>query len=170
MSVSMYEIAAPVFTQQMTALAAILEIAEAHCAEHKIEEPAVLQMRLFPDMFPMARQIKQAVGHAGGAMARLAGEEAPAPVDEGTSFAECKGQVAATLEAIGGFTAAQLEGSEGKEVELVRPSGTTTMMGIDYLLHNAIPQVCFHVTTTHDILRHCGVELGKRHYLSPIPK
>ncbi len=170
MSLSMYEIAVPVFTQQMTALTTELDLAEAHCAERKIEESVVLQMRLFPDMLTMAQQVRQATGHVAGAMARLAGADVPKPAADGTSFAELKDQVAAALAAMGGYGPEQLAGSEDKEVVLVRPGVTTTFAGRDYLLHNAIPQVCFHVATCHGILRHAGVELGKRHYLSPIPK
>jgi hypothetical protein len=170
MSLSMYEIAAPVFAQQMTALATLLDQAQAHCAEHKIEESVVCQMRLFPDMFSMAQQVRQATGHVKGGMARLAGADVPKPAADGASFAELKDQVASALEAVGGYTQEQLAGSEDKEVELVRPTGTQTFAGRDYLLHNAIPQVCFHVTTCHAILRHAGVEIGKRHYLTPASK
>ncbi len=170
MSLSVYEIAVPVFTQQMTALTTVLDLAEADCAERKIDEGAVLGMRLYPDMFTMAQQVRQATGHVKGALARLAGAEVPKPSADGTSFAELKEQVASALEAAGACAPDKLEGSEDKEVELVRPGVTQTFSGRDYLLHNAIPQVCFHVATCHGILRHAGVELGKRHYLTPAPK
>ncbi len=166
MSVSMHAASVPVFQQMLAALGAVLAKAEAHAAERKIDSAALLQARLFPDMFPLARQVQIACDFATSVSARLAGAEVPAYEGGDQSFAELQQRIAATLAFIGGLDAARFEGSEEREVVL-RP-GTPKerrIGGQAYLLAYGLPQFFFHVTTAYGLLRHNGVAIGKKDYM-----
>lgn len=166
MSLSMHAASVPVFQHMLGALRQVLVKAEAHATARKIDPAVLLQARLYPDMLPLARQVQIACDFAKGAPARLAGAEVPAYPDDETSFAELQARIDKTLAFAGGFTAAQVDGSEARTV--VQWPGTPREIrfnGQDYLLRFALPNFFFHVTTAYDILRHNGVELGKRDYL-----
>ncbi|RRV10363.1 DUF1993 domain-containing protein [Pseudomonas sp. v388] len=166
MSISLYAASVPVFQQMLNALNEILVKAEAHAVAKKIQPEALLQARLYPDMLPFTRQIQIAVDFAKGASARLAGLEVPKYDDNETSFAELQALLAKALAFIGDIQPAQVDGNEGIEVVL-RP-GTDKekrLNGQAYLLTYALPQFFFHVTTAYDLLRHNGVEIGKRDYM-----
>lgn len=167
MSVSMHAASVPVFQQMLAALAGVLAKADAFAGERKIEPAALLQARLFPDMFPLARQVQIACDFAGSVSARLAGAEVPAYDGGGDpSFAELQQRIAATLAFISALDAARFEGSEAREVVL-RP-GTPKerrIGGQAYLLAYGLPQFFFHVTTAYNLLRHNGVEIGKKDYM-----
>ena len=166
MSLSMHNASVPVFQQMLTALGAILTKAEAHATERKIDPAALLQARLFPDMFPLTRQVQIACDFATSVSARLAGAEVPAYEGGDQAFADMQQRIAATLAFIGGLDPANFEGSEGREIVL-RP-GTPkerTIGGQAYLLAYGLPQFFFHVTTAYDLLRHNGVEIGKKDYM-----
>jgi uncharacterized protein len=162
----MYATSVPVLTQMLHSLRAILDKAEAHATAKKIEPTVLLQSRLYPDMFPLLRQVQIAADFAKGIAARLAGAEVPAYEDNEQSFAELRARLDRTLAFIGGLDAAQFEGSETREVVL-RP-GTPKerkLAGQAYLLNYGLPQFFFHATTAYAILRHNGVEIGKGDYM-----
>jgi hypothetical protein len=166
MTISMYAASIPVFKQMLNSLKDILSKAEAHATEKKIEPNALLQARLFPDMFPLTRQVQVAADFAKGVSARLAGVDVPAYEDTEQTFADLQARIAKTLAFIDGLSPAQIDGSEQREVVL-RPGTPKEQKfpGQSYLLHYGFPQFFFHVTTAYSILRHNGVEIGKRDYV-----
>ena len=166
MSLSMHAASVPVFQQMLTALGGVLAKAQAHALERKIDPSALLQARLFPDMFPLTRQVHIACDFATSVSARLAGEEVPAYEGGDETFAGLQQRIATTLAFISGLDAARFEGSGQREV-LLRP-GTPkerSIGGQAYLLAYGLPQFFFHVTTAYDLLRHNGVEVGKKDYM-----
>jgi hypothetical protein len=165
MSISMHQVSAPVFVQGLTGLLTALDKAAAHVEQRKIDPAALLQARLYPDMFPFVRQVQIATDFAKGAMARLAGDEPPAWDDVETSFAELRTRVQAAITYVSTFSAAQVDGSEDREITLVRRGESSVVKGQAYLLQQATPNFYFHITTAYAILRHNGVELGKRDFL-----
>jgi hypothetical protein len=166
MTISMYSACVPVFRQMLGGLDGVLAKAETHAADRKIDANALLQARLFPDMFPLARQVQIACDFAKSVPARLSGVEVPAYDDTEQTFAELRARIARTLAFIDGLDAAQFVGSEDREIVL-RP-GTPKerkIGGHAYLMAYGLPQFFFHVTTAYDLLRHNGVELGKKDYM-----
>ena len=166
MSLSMHAASVPVFQQMLTALGAILAKAEAHATDRKIEPAALLQARLFPDMFPLARQVQIACDFASSVPARLSGAEVPAYDETETGFAGLQHRIAATLAFIGALDAERFDGSEHREITL-RP-GTPKerrIAGQAYLTAYGLPQFFFHVTTCYALLRHNGIEIGKKDYM-----
>lgn len=166
MTISLYTASIPVFKQLLTALGNVLDKAEAHATARKIEPDALLHARLYPDMFPLIRQVQIAVDFAKGASARLAGVDVPTFADDDKSFADLQAKLAQVLAFISSLDAAQIDGQDAREIVL-RP-GTDKekrLTGQSYLLSYALPQFFFHVTTTYDILRHNGVEIGKRDFM-----
>ena len=165
MTISMYQASVPVFIRMLNNLAAILEKAAAHCAARKIDPAVLLNYRLYPDMFAFARQVQVACDHARNGAARLAGMEAPRLENGEQTFAELVARVRDTIAYLETFAPAQIDGSEAREVVVRRGETVNTYPGLDYLLNRTLPNFYFHVTTAYDILRHNGVELGKRDYL-----
>jgi hypothetical protein len=165
MTLSMYQASVPVFTRMLTNLAAILTKAEAHAAARKIEPGALLNARLFPDMLPFTRQVQLSCDFAKNTTARLAGAEIPKFPDEEASFAELQARIAKTIDYVKGFKPAQIDGSEGREIELPIGGQPMKFTGQEFLLNFALPNLYFHITTAYDILRHNGVEIGKRDFL-----
>lgn len=166
MTSPMYTHSVPVLKQMLTALKSILMRADAHLAAKSIEPEALLRARLFPDMFPLIKQVQIAADFARGISARLAGVEVPAFEGKEQSFADLDILLDQTLAFIDGLAAAQFEGSEVKEVVL-RP-GTPKekrLSGQAYLSNYGLPQFFFHVTTTYALLRHNGLDIGKRDYM-----
>ena len=162
----MYASSIPVFKQMLGALAGILAKAEAHAADKHIEPAALTQARLFPDMFPLARQVQIACDFARGVSARLAGAEVPKYEDDEKTFEQLGALIGRTLSFIDGFSAAQFEGSAQREI-VTRP-GTPKerrFNGQAYLLSYGLPQFFFHVTTAYALLRHNGIDVGKRDYM-----
>ena len=162
----MYTHSVPVFRQLLTALRSVLAQAATHAAERRIPPEALLQARLFPDMFPLVKQVQIAADFARGIGARLAGVEVPTADGAEQSFSELDALLARTLEFLGGLNAADFAGSELKEIVL-RP-GTPKerkLSGDAYLANYGLPQFFFHVTTAYDILRHSGLAIGKRDYM-----
>ena len=165
MPLSMYDISVPVFQRMLTNLTGILDKAEAHAAARKIEPEVLINARLAPDMFPLKRQIQIASDMARGAACRLAGIEIPKWEDGEASFADLKARLKKTVDFLAGLKPAQIDGSETRDVTLTIAKQPVTLKGQAYLLTHAFPHFFFHVTTAHDILRHNGVEIGKRDYL-----
>lgn len=166
MTISLYAASLPVFKQMLNGMDAVLSKAEEHATSRKIDPNALLQARLFPDMFPLIRQVQVATDFARGVSARLAGAEVPKFDDNQQTFADLHELISKTLAFIDGFTPAQIDGQEDRVI-VTRP-GTPKekkFTGQSYLLTYGLPQFFFHVTTTYAILRHNGVEVGKRDYM-----
>ncbi|MGH8856222.1 MAG: DUF1993 domain-containing protein [Telluria sp.] len=166
MSLTMYSASVPVFRQLLGSLAAVLEKAEAHAQERKIEPAALLQARLFPDMFPLIKQVQIASDFAKGASARLAGVEAPRWEDNEQTFAELQQRITKTLGYIDTVAPADIDASA--ERAITHGAGERARhfaRGDDYLTGFVLPNFMFHVTTAYAILRHNGVPLGKRDFL-----
>lgn len=166
MTISMYKASAPIFVQFLNGLSSVLDKAAAHAEEKKLDQAFLLAMRLYPDMFPLARQVKQATTHAVNACARTAGLEPPALPEAESSFADLKARIAAATAFIQTLKAAQIDGSEDKKITITMASGAREFTGQTYLLNFCLPHFYFHTTTAYDILRHCGVVLGKRDFMS----
>ena len=152
--------------QQLGALAGIIDKAAAHCAANKIEESALLQDRLYPDMFCLARQIRQSADFAMNTGGRLAGVTPPAV--PAASFAAAKSRVETPLGFVKSLTRAQVDGAEDKVIAWTAGGNDRKMKGNDYLQQFALPNFFFFVTTAYNILRHRGVPLGKRDFLGPV--
>jgi hypothetical protein len=165
MNISMYQASAPRFVNILKNLSAILDKAQAYAEARKIDPVVLTSFRLFPDMLPMARQVMIATDTAKGAVARLAGVEVPKYEDTEQTFAELNARIAKTIDFIDTFKPAQIDGTEDKEIVLKLGGNDTRFTGMQYLLGFAQPNFYFHVTTAYNILRHNGVELGKRDYL-----
>ena len=166
MTTYMYTMSVPVFKQLLNSLSAILTKAEVLTTEKKFEPTVLLDARLFPDMFPLIRQVQIATDFAKSVSARLAGVDVPAYDDNEQSFTELQGRIGKTLSFIESLTPEQFEGSETREIVL-RP-GTPKekkMVGHTYLSNYGLPQFFFHVTTAYAILRHNGLEVGKRDFM-----
>jgi hypothetical protein len=164
-AMSMYQASVPVFVQMLNALSGILGKAESFATEHKVEASVLLNYRLSPDMFPLARQVQTAADFAKDATARLAGVEFPKFENTEASFAELKARIAKTLDYIGGFKPAQIDGSEEREVTLTLGGNPVVFKGQPYLMKFVLPNFFFHCTTAYGIARHCGVAVGKRDFL-----
>jgi hypothetical protein len=165
MTISMHEASAPRFANILRNLSAILDKAQAHCEAKKIDPAAFMQARLFPDMFAFTRQVQIACDTAKGAVARLAGVEVPKHEDTEQTFADLKARIAKTVDFVLSVSTAKIDGSETREVVLKMRSGEVKFNGMQYLLGHALPNFYFHVATAYNILRHNGVEIGKRDYI-----
>jgi hypothetical protein len=166
MTSPMYINSVPVFKQLLTALKAILTQADAHAVANSIEPDALLQARLYPNMFPLVKQVQVAADFARGISARLAGVDVPIYEGKEKSFADLDGLLAQTTEFLDSVDSSKFEGSEMKEIVL-RP-GTPKekkLSGQAYLANYGLPQFLFHVTTTYAILRHNGLPIGKRDFM-----
>jgi hypothetical protein len=165
MALSMYQASAPRFARMLRNLSAILGKAQAHAEAKKLDQAALLTFRLFPDMFTMTRQVQIACDQAKGAVARLAGVEAPKHEDTEQTIAELQARIAKTLDYVESLKPAQIDGSEEREVVLKQRAGELKFKGLDYLFNHAYPNFYFHVTTTYAMLRHNGVELAKKDFV-----
>ena len=165
MALSMYQASAPRFANLLKNLSAILDKAQAHVDAKNIDAAALTTYRLFPDMFPLTRQVQIACDAAKGAVARLAGVEVPKHADTEQTFAELKARIARTIDFINTIKPAQIDGSEGREILLKLGGKEVKFTGMQYLLGHALPNFYFHVTTAYNVLRHNGVEIGKRDYI-----
>lgn len=166
MAISLYASSVPVFKQMLSSVSAILAKTEAHAAAKNIDPNALLQARLYPDMFPLIRQVQIAADFARGVSARLAGVEVPKYEDQEQTFADLQALISKTLAFVDGFAPEQIDGQEAREI-ITRP-GTPKekrFTGQAYLLSYGLPQFFFHVTTAYAILRHNGIEVGKRDYM-----
>lgn len=165
MALSMYDASVPVFTHMLGALSAVLDKAETHCAAHKVDPSVLLQSRLYPDMFPLARQLQLATDFAKGAGARLAGVDVPSYADDETAVGELRARITKTVDFLSGLKPADFEGAETREVSLKIAGQAMNFKGQPYLLEVALPNFYFHAATAYAILRHNGVPLGKGDFL-----
>jgi hypothetical protein len=165
MTISMYHASIPRIANMLQSLLHILEKAEQHVEAKKWSEAALTQFRLYPDMLPLTKQVQIATDTAKGVVARLAGVESPVYEDNEQTLSELKQRVSKTLAYVNGFNAAQIDGTEDKAIVTKRGDKETHYTGMQFLLGHAMPNLYFHITTTYAILRHNGVEIGKRDYL-----
>ena len=165
MNISMYQASVPVFSRALNNLAVILEKAAAQAEAKKIDPAVLIGYRLYPDMLPLARQIHIATDGAKGGVARLAGVEPPKYEDNEASFPDLIARLRKTVAYMESIKPEQIDGSEDKTVTWKTQTTTRSMQGMPYLLSHVTPNVFFHVTTAYDILRHCGIEIGKQDFL-----
>ena len=165
MTISMYQASVPRFVNILGNLSNILDKAQAHIDAKKIADASLTAYRLFPDMLPMTTQVQIACDAAKGVVARLAGVAIPAFEDNEATLADLKTRVAKTIAFIQTITPAQIDGTEDKDITIKRGEKETHYKGMQFLLGHAIPNFYFHVSTTYNILRHNGVEIGKRDFL-----
>ena len=168
MSTLLYQATVPVFQQTLGALEAIIEKTVAHAAAHKIDSAVLLGCRLRPDMLPFVRQCQIVCDNAKNMAARLAGVEPPRFEDNEASFDDIKARIRKTLDYIATVNAEDIEA--GADREIVFPVGPNKMKmkGMDYIFHFALPNFYFHFTTAYGILRHNGVDIGKRDFLGAV--
>lgn len=167
MSQFMHAASADVFVRMLNALSGVLDKAEAHAKAKKFDFDVLLNSRLAPDMFTLTGQIQLATAFAKNAVCRLAGQTPPDYPDTDVTLAQLRARIDRTLDIVGSIDPKALEGSDTREVTVrVGPDQTMTMSGRDYLLGFALPNFYFHVTMAYAILRHNGVELGKRDYMA----
>lgn len=163
--ISMYDTSIPLLKRLLTNLSAILTKAEDYASSRKIETEALLNARLFPDMYPLTRQVQIASDQAKGGVARLAGVDIPKYEDNERTFADLQQRIAKTIAFLDGIKPEQLAGSESRDIKISLRNATLEFKGQDYLLNWVHPNVYFHVTTAYNILRHNGLEIGKRDFL-----
>ena len=161
----MYQASIPVFIRVMNNFSAILEKALAHAQERKVEPTALLTARLYPDMFPLTRQVQLATDSVTAGAARLAGVDVPVFANEETSFPQLLERIGKAVAYLQTLQPAQIDGTEDKTVSWQTRSSTKSMRGSAFLANHVLPNLYFHVTTAYNILRHNGVALGKMDYL-----
>jgi hypothetical protein len=165
-AISMHSASAPIFARTLGNMLNWFDKAEAHAAARKFDPTVLLAARLAPDMLPFTKQVQIACDSAKFGIARLAGVEAPKLEDNEASFADLRSRVRKTIDYVNSVPAAQIDGSEGREVLVPTRSGEPNKFtGEAYLKHFVLPNLYFHATTTYALLRHAGVELGKKDFL-----
>ena len=170
MPFTMSKASIPAFETGLNALSSVLDKAAAYAAAKKIDPSVLLQSRLYPDMFALTRQVQIVCDQAKNGSARLAGTEAPRFEDNETTIEQLKERIAKTLALVKAVNSGQVDG--GADREITFPLGPTSkghMKGDDYLNHFVLPNFYFHLTAVYAILRHNGVDLGKRDFLGTIP-
>ncbi len=165
MSLTMYQASIPVFVRMLGNLSAILEKAAAHAEAKKIDPAVFINARLAPDMYPLSRQVQIATDMAKGCAARLSGIEIPSYPDTESTFPELQARIAKTVAFLQSVSAEQINGSEDRTVILKLHGHEISFLGQPYLLNYVLPNVYFHITTAYAILRHNGLEIGKRDYI-----
>ena len=165
MTISMYQASVPAFIQTLDALSGVLDKADAFCTAKKIDPTILVNARLAPNMFALARQVQIACDFAKGASARLAGVEVPAYEDTEKTLVDLKARVAKTVAFVKTLKAPQIDGSEERDITIKIAGNPVTFKGQFYLVNFAIPNYYFHLTTAYAILRHNGVELSKGDFL-----
>jgi uncharacterized protein len=166
---SMSDASIPVFEIGLNTLSALLDKAEGYAQAKAIDPAVLLNARLFPDMFAFTRQVQSACDQAKNGSARLAGIDPPGFEDNEKTIAELKARIAKTVAFVKTLDAKRIDDSADREITFPLGPSKGHMKGADYLHHFALPNFYFHVTTAYDILRHCGVELGKRDFIGAIP-
>jgi uncharacterized protein len=163
---SFYDATVPAFLQILGSLTGILTKAEAHCKAKNIAPEVLLSARLYPDMLPFSKQVQLVCDFAAKGCARLTGSEVPSTPDTEKSFDELKQRLAKTIDYVKAFKPAQFEGKDASEVTFpVGPTNTMTLKGQQFVNNFAFPNFYFHAATAHGILRHNGVEIGKKDFM-----
>jgi uncharacterized protein len=161
----MYALSAPVFVRMLGNLSGVLAKGAAHAEARKIDPAVLVNARLYPDMLPLSAQVQIAGDHAKGAAARLTGNDPPKYDDNERSFDDLQARLARTIAYVEGFKPEQFDGSDERTITLKVRGEDKTFKGLHYLANIVLPNFYFHVTTAYDILRHNGVEIGKRDFL-----
>jgi hypothetical protein len=169
MSISMHEIAVPSFTKHLEALDAILDKAAAYAEAKKIDPEVLLASRLYPDMYPLKKQVQSACDFAKLSVARLAGITPPVHDDSEKTIADLKGRIAETIAIISGAKADAMDAAADREITIKAGPRELKFSGRDYLLQFALPNFYFHCATAYGILRHNGLEIGKRDFMRRMP-
>jgi hypothetical protein len=168
MAISLYDVCIPPMTRGLTNMSAILDKAAAHAAAKKIDSAVVGQLRLFPDMHPLSRQVQIACDTAKGAAARLAGIEAPKHEDTETTLPELKARIAKTVDFLKTVSADKTAGDDNRTIELKFPSGSMKFTAVSYVNDFVLPNFYFHASMVYALLRKGGLEIGKRDFLGPV--
>jgi len=164
----MYALSAPVFVRILRNLEGVLDKGAAHAAARKIDPAVLVGARLYPDMFPLSTQVRIACDFAKGAAARLTGNEPPKYEDNEATFDDLRARIARTIAYVESFKPEQFEGADARTVTMKMRGEDKAFDGITYLANIVLPNFYFHATTAYDILRHNGVELGKRDFIGPV--
>lgn len=165
MTLSMYQISVPVFTRHLKGLATCLNKTRAVYTEKKLDEGGLLSYRLYPDMFNFVRQVQAATEHARTCTAMLSGVEAPALGDGEASIADLVARVEKAIGFLESIKPEQVDGTEDKQITIKMRDREVSMTGAELLLNRAMPNFYFHATTAYDIMRHNGIEVGKRDFM-----
>jgi hypothetical protein len=168
MSISIYDISIPVLSRGLTNLSAILDKAAAHAAAKKYDSGVLLQLRLFPDMHPLTRQVQIACDTAKGAAARLASVDIPKHEDTESTLDELKQRIAKTLDFLKTLSADQVNGAETRTIEIKFPNGAWKFTALAYLTEFVLPNFYFHESMVYALLRQSGIEIGKTDFLGAI--
>ncbi len=168
MAITMYQASVPTFLQLLGGLKGVLDKAQKHAAEKKWDEATVLNLRLYPDMFTLARQVRQASEHAFGA-GRAAGVEVPQLPAIDNSWAEMQSRIDKTVDFLKGLRPNQLDGKENSQVTITQGGQQRNFRAQVYLFHLAMPNFYFHITTAYNILRSLGIDIGKRDFMGQMP-
>lgn len=170
MSISMYKASAPVFIQFLCALSGVLDKAAAFAEAKKVDATVLTSMRLAPDMHPLAWQVRSTTNHAVRACALIAGIAVPDLGDNQGTVSELKERIAKTVDFIRSIRPEQLDGQEDREVKLTVGGNELKLDGLTFLLNFCLPNFYFHAATAYDILRHAGVDIGKRDFMGGLPR
>jgi hypothetical protein len=170
MTISMFQASVPVYLQYLGSVSALLDKGAAFAESRKIDPAVLLQTRLYPDMFPLVRQVQIFTDQAVRGASRLAGKEPASFPDTETSFAELKTRIEKVIAFVETFKPSDIDGSEAREIVMKTPRGDLTFKGQQYLLGFSLPNFFFHATATYAILRHVGVEIGKMDFMGGPPR
>lgn len=168
MSVSIYDVSVPSLVRGLTNLSALLDKAAAHAAARKFDPTNLLQARLYPDMHPLVRQVQIACDTAKGAAGRLAARDIPKHEDNEASLAELKARIQKTIDFVQSVTPEAMAGAESRPIVLTFPTNTLNFNGLSYVTHFVLPNFYFHLSMAYALLRHNGIEIGKRDFLGAI--
>ncbi len=168
MTISMYQASVPAMIKTLSNLRNLLEKASTHAEAKKIDPSVLVNARLYPDMFPLSRQVQIATDMAKGAASRLAGQEVPSYEDNEATFPELIARLDKTIALLVTFKPGDIDGSEDRTITLPMRDRTLTFKGLPYLIDYVLPNVYFHTTTAFAILRHNGVEIGKKDFLGKV--
>jgi len=169
MTISMYKTSVPIFLQFLTSLSAVLDKAAAYAEAKKVEPAVLLNMRLAPDMFPLARQVRAATDHAINACGRLAGADMPSLGNAEASIPELKERIAKTIAFLKTLDAKAIDAAVDRDITFPLGPNKGQMKGGDYLNHFVLPNFYFHLTAAYSAARNFGVDVGKRDFLGAIP-
>jgi hypothetical protein len=164
----MYDASVPQLERMLRNLSAIIDKAAAHATARKIDPQVLLAMRLYPDMFPLIRQVQTATDFAKAIASRLAGNEPPKWDDTEKTFDELKLRIDRALKILAAVRPSDLNEAETREISVSPGGRPLKFSGANYLFHFALPNFYFHVTAAYAILRHAGVELGKRDFIGSL--
>jgi uncharacterized protein len=162
---SFYDATVPAFLQILGSLSGLLTKAEAHCTAKNIQPDVLLSARLYPDMLPLSKQIQLASDFAAKSCARVTHSDVPSTPDTEKTFEELRQRLAKTIDYLKGYKPAQFDDADTRDVTFPAGPNTMTLKGQQFISHFAFPNFYFHAATAHGILRHNGVEIGKRDFL-----